>query len=776
VIRFISSICAAAFLALLLNLGAAGAQGTAEVVPDFERWTEFADRTERIVDRGRGTDRTFQVLRRNIARYRNEFDAARNANVDRIAAVREQIAALGPAPEDGATPEAADVAAKRAELTNQLNALLVPVQRAEAEFVRADALVAQIDQAIRTRKAEQLRSVSPTPLNPVYWPAALADMTRALQEIWLEPSRRGVQRSITEWRETLPLALGFFLAGLVLITQGRRWAGLIVQNLAGLGLRGFGIWSFMASLLRVALPVAGIMSITFAVIRADVLGTQGNELLLLASAIFSILLGARWIAEQVFSQEITDALIPLPEDRRRAAHRQIAIVTLVIAAVELVIAVLPFGAPAAATEGVFVFPLFVVCGLALFRFGRILRGYTDPVKKDDDTEPRVTTFSRMVRWAGTGAIVVSILAPLVMAAGYYNAAQALMPPYAMTLGLLGVVMVLQRFGADVYGALTGRGVAAREALMPALFGLLLLCAALPALALVWGVSVTDLTELWAAFGRGFSIGEARISPTDFLVFALVFLIGYTVTRLIQSALRGNVLPKTKLDVGGQNAIVSGVGYVGILIAAIAAVSGAGLDLSSVAIVAGALSVGIGFGLQNIVSNFVSGIILLIERPISEGDWIEVGGKMGYVRNISVRSTRIETFDRSDVIVPNADLVSGTVTNYTRGNTVGRLIVPIGVAYGSDTQRIQEILQEIVEAQPMVLANPKPSVLFVNFGADALDFEIRCFLRDVNWMLSVKSNINHAIAARFAEEGIEIPYAQRDIWLRNPEVLRGDTES
>ncbi|MFK7837506.1 MAG: DUF3772 domain-containing protein [Sulfitobacter sp.] len=761
------------FLVILPPAGVAQSTppATQNTAPDYGTWASVASRAENAVNAGTDTNAVFETLRARIAGFRTTFDTARNANSERIATLRNQIDALGAAPEEGAT-EDFDIANRRAELTTQLSQLQAPVQVAQEAFTRADGLVAEIDSIIRERQTQRLLSLGPSPLNPVNWPEAAKELGEALGEFGAERRVFSDARLMAIAQENLPLVLILTAVGSLLLARGRQWASRLGDMLRKFGGRGTGVWSFIVSLLRIGLPLAGLYALVEALFATGLPGRRGTELLNLLPLWGLLLLGFRWLAERLFSRSDDEAILLLQPERRAEARFYILLIALMLVLRGLAELLFSMSEFARASEAVIAFPMVAVLGLILFRFGQLLRGYAARANEDDPEAPPVGAgLARIIRMLGLAAQIVAVAAPVMAGIGYSAVGNALLYPTLFSLCLLGGVMTLQRFFGDLYGWISGQGNAARESLVAVLLSFVLVLAVAPVLALIWGARIADLQELWARFLRGFEVGDATISPTDFLTFAFVFMGGYFLTRLLQTALKTSVLPKTKIDMGARNALVSGVGYVGIFLAAVIAITAAGIDLSSLAIVAGALSVGIGFGLQNIVSNFVSGIILLIERPISEGDWIEVGGQHGYVRNISVRSTRIETFDRSDVIVPNADLVSGTVTNYTRGNTVGRVIIPVGVAYGTDTRVVEGILREAAESHPMVLLKPPPSVVFQGFGASSLDFEIRAILRDVNWMLTVKSEVNHLIAKRFMEEGIEIPFPQQDVWLRNPETLR-----
>jgi len=283
---------------------------------------------------------------------------------------------------------------------------------------------------------------------------------------------------------------------------------------------------------------------------------------------------------------------------------------------------------------------------------------------------------------------------------------------------------------------------------------------LPLILLMWGFQPGDI-QAWAyKLATGITIGSVTISVLGILSGIVVFVIGYFLTRWFQGWLDGSVMARGRVDTGVRNSIRLAVGYAGVALAALVGVSAAGIDLSNLALVAGALSLGIGFGLQNVVSNFVSGLILLAERPFKVGDWIVAGEISGTVKKISVRATEIETFQRQSVILPNSNLINNAVGNWTHRNKLGRVEIKVGVAYGSDVKRVHALLLDIARNHPLVLKNPEPFVLFTNFGAAALEFEIRVFLADVLNGAIVQNDIRFTVLDVFDSEHIEIPSTPR----------------
>ena len=391
----------------------------------------------------------------------------------------------------------------------------------------------------------------------------------------------------------------------------------------------------------------------------------------------------------------------------------------------------------------------VLIGLLLTPFESNARDPMKPVGRNDPA------WLKIPLWMAAGAIILSCLL------GYVAFGRFLAQQMVMT-GVVGLVATLLYLAIRAYtrGNTTTRGhisllleeqmgfdATRRKQLGWLTETVLTLCVAfvaIPVLLLQWGFSGPDIRDWVKSLLFGFEIGQFRISLVRILIGVGIFVGLLFVTRLIQRRLRENILIQPRMDPGIANSIDTTVGYAGTGLAAIIAISYAGFDITNLAIVAGALSVGIGFGLQSIVNNFVSGLILLIERPIKVGDWVVVGGEQGTVKRISVRSTEIETFDRASLIVPNSELVTGRVLNWTHRNALGRVVLKFSAGPDADPRRMLAVLNDCANRHPDILREPAPLAVFEGSTPTTTEYSLRVLLPDITHGLRVQSDLRVAI--------------------------------
>ena len=276
----------------------------------------------------------------------------------------------------------------------------------------------------------------------------------------------------------------------------------------------------------------------------------------------------------------------------------------------------------------------------------------------------------------------------------------------------------------------------------------------------------------AVLGHAFTFGELSISLGNIAVFIIAVAIAFVSARTVRYLLREEVLPNMALPRGVDNSIASLSYYALLMVGFLLALSAAGFKVGQLAVVFGALGVGIGLGLQGVVTNFVSGLILMFERPIQPGDVIDIGGTNGRVRDIGMRSTTVSTFEGADVVVPNGMLIAEKLTNWTLLNRMRRLEVPVGVAYGSDAARAMALMVDVARGTPGVAETPAPVVLFTAMGASALEFSVRAWTHEYDDAVLVRSALVERLHAALVEGGFEIPFPQQDVHVRTlPEGMR-----
>ena len=263
-----------------------------------------------------------------------------------------------------------------------------------------------------------------------------------------------------------------------------------------------------------------------------------------------------------------------------------------------------------------------------------------------------------------------------------------------------------------------------------------------------------------------TLGSLNISLGDILLFIAVVWAAFLLSRFINFVLEEDVYPRFSLERGIPYAISTMLRYVILLLGFFFAVAAVGFDLTKFTILAGAFGVGIGFGLQNIINNFVSGIILLFERPVKVGDSVKIADASGTVRRIGIRASLVQTWDDAEIIVPNSKLISDSVTNWTFSSLQRGIEIPIGVDYGTDPRFIIELLKKAVAKHPLVAETPPPQVLFVEFGADSLNFKVRAWTQHGDQAVGIRSDLAVAVNEALAENDIIIPNTQRDLHIQS----------
>ncbi len=686
----------------------------------------------------------------------------------RLEASRKRVAELKPQskeaqdPSDAASVELKNEQAKFASLDSDLRS-------ARAMLLQTDENAARIWSARRELFARETFARSSSVFSPVLW----FDLAG---EVGLDGG--SVVAVIRDWANGLASrlsrgqALGFvaFLLGLIAITAPARWLAkrVITRDSAANAptrlMRAIAAAWTVAVL--VALPLAALATITYALDYFDISDPR------LQTAFDGLLDGLRLIAvayafgRGLFASGETNwRILPL-SDRSAAMLFRFLMATAAIWGAEKL-----FEAFAEQTASLNV-------SIAARATSALLIGLAGVVTMRRMVDPQVAKRASQDSWGPARTLAWFYLALLLGAAiaGYIAFAAFLINQTLFVFavgGSLYLADVIIQEGAEQllqpdtalgHGLMTMVGLAPEtvEQLVVIVQAFARVAAFVAALVILFGpvgLPAQDVFATLRAAYFGFTIGGVTVSLSSMFAAGVAFLVVILTTRAVQTWLSERYLPRTRLDAGIGNSIRTLTGYVGLVIALLIGGARLGFDLQQFGLIAGALSVGIGFGLQGIVNNFVSGLILLWERSISVGDWVVVGTEQGFVRKINARATEIETFDRATLIVPNLNLVTGVVKNWLRADRVGRVIIKLNVDFGADPEAVREMMISAAKSQQEVLTIPTPLALFSEFADWSLRFELTCFVDDALMAERIRSEINFDLHRRMREAGINIalPY-------------------
>jgi len=754
--QFVLWTLAAALLLIASAVFQRNAWAEAGEEPSVEEIKKSLDEIEAAVD-------SEDITAETLAGFRDTLNSSADIlrkKIDwlepRAQEAEDRLKELGPAPAKDAPAESPEIASQRKELTEQFNDVDGELKQARVLTVRTGQLGDRVAQKRHALYANELFARSPSVLDPTFW----TDVYRALPI-----ELRSIEALLDAWSEhhTRPRWAAAALIIIIVIALAfaltRWWLPRLIGEPSNT--RSAKAWAalWVFAWFAIRMPLAGFA----ALLALTTFGLLTVRLEQIAQGIVAGMAAAAFghgVARGLLAPEHPHRRLVQEDDETASCFYNHLVWSSRALGLLIVLQVVhkTLFAPliiTVATNALFAAVTAAFLLHLVIRLGRIKKNRGDALIA--------------AAWAHPLGLLMALLIVVALVAGYAGVAAFISLRVIVAAAVFGALFLLLVITQTLFTSINEQtakgqmlaeslGINARTlglsgALLSALIRVLLIVSAFLLIIGPWEVSTADLFDTVRNIPFGFKIGEIRVSFQAILAAIVVLVLLLVVVRLMQRWLERELLPRTALEPSLQLSIVTIFGYVGAITAIAFALTGLGFDLQKIALIAGALSVGIGFGLQSIVSNFVSGLILLTERPIRVGDSIVVKGEEGWVRRVRVRATEIETFDRASVIIPNSEFITGVVKNWTRANRLGRIVIKIGVGYETDPDRVRDILTDIANAHPQVVQTPPPAAFLVAFGETALEFELRCVVAEVEKGLSVRSDLHYAIIQKFREAGI-----------------------
>ena len=741
------------------------------------------------VDRKRGDAaaiETLAMLSEDASKARRDAEALEKSLQPQLDRLDEQLAQLG-TPAEGAT-EPPELAAQRRTLNKQRDGLAASVAQAKTSAVRAQQLATDIDQQRAAQRTEELGQKVASPLSPALWSKVAERLPIDIARVapLAEQGRDAFVAGIRANGWGTPL-LGL-VAALVMMFPLRLWLRRLGRQFAAsdrapdgrLRRSGLAMW-----LLLVGTLLPGYAVVVF-IASLNAIGAIAPRLQNVADGVQQATFAAAFIAAlsacllvpsrpswRLLNLDDTAAL-----KLRKYAWGAAALAWLSTVLVAIDRATRTSDVTTVALDGVIALTYLGLIMAMLVTLARLHRRQTAEAEakleaqadgQGPSTPVRRSSWLVLARVAGNIAVVAAIVATLL---GYVNFAKFVNQQLIGGSIVVLAATLLFKFVDDLSTWMlnadskvgqtillsTGLSVSRLEqagVLLSAMLRSLVVLVALLALAAPFG-NVGTIVERIASLSNGIEINkDLTLQPGRIVTGVLVLLVGMGLTQLLQRWLTDTYLPKTELDLGARNSISTIAGYVGIILVGLWALTAMGLNLKNLALLVSALSVGIGFGLQAIIQNFVSGLILLAERPVKIGDWVKLGDQEGDIRRINVRSTEIQVGDRSTLIVPNSELITKTIRNMTMGNNQGRIQIQFAVPPSTDVGNLRQALLDAYTAHTNVLEQPAPTVYIDSIAGGQITINSFAYVASPRQVYATRSDLYFSLLQILAERNIPL---------------------